>query len=234
MGIGRKSGRNKARNTFDGKRWGEGSVGTNEVTGPAIQDTSWEKSKSGYGSGWQKPTWTTREERAQRRAERNAKRAEKKRSVRAGGLSKIIEDKKKNILKDPHADDDKGKMKLNRDGAIGYLEDMLMSGGSVISSNGGICLDGEENGVPSAADGETLVYSMKDGKRKWLKASSYGIGGVKTEVRNVVTAIRYDAETHQLLAIFEQVEVIKKDVGVKPEETVIFTATPLSAEIGQG
>ena len=228
IGIGsRKFKKNKLRTTFDGMRWGEGFIRANEMTGPAIQDTSWQKAKEGYGSGWQEPKRTTKEERRARREERNNRNA----------LRDLIQNRKDNLIKDPHADDDKGKLKLNREGKEGYLADQLMRGGSIFAAKGGLCLDGEENGVPATTEGETLFYSIKDGERKWRKGGGGDSGaGIKTEERSVITALRYDTKTHQLLAVFETVKVIKggggDSGGGDPEETVIFTATPLSAELG--
>lgn len=159
------SGGRRKRSTFDGMRWGEGSVRTNEMTGPAIRDTSWQKSKEGYGSGWNQPRHTTKEERRNARAQKR-----QERSDWSNGLKGLIDSKRERTIKDPHADDDKGKVKVKRDGKDGYLEDQLMRNGSIACTDGGLCLVGEENGTPAAANGETLVYSIKNGERKWRVA----------------------------------------------------------------
>lgn len=162
MGIGGTK-RRRAQSVFDGMKWGEGSVGTDETTDPAIRDTSWEKPKQGYGSGWQQPGRTTK---AERRA--------KKRSALYG----LLDARRNKRLKDPHEDDDKGKVQLNREGDMGYLADALKDGGSVIAAQDGLCLDGEENGAPPS-DGSTYAYTFKNGERKWRKTGDEGENGDK-------------------------------------------------------
>lgn len=115
-------------------------------------------------------TWTTKEERAWKRAMRKAERMERRRA-KGGGLSGLLDKKKMKRLKDPHDDDDVGKVRMDREDAPDFLERKMARGGSVFASRKGMCLKGEEDGSGSDDGSDCIwLYSSKAGERKWRSA----------------------------------------------------------------
>ncbi len=112
-----------------------------------------------------KSRWKTKE---QRRAER--------------GLKGLLRDKRRKRLKDPHEEDDIGKVRLKKGGALDFVDAHLKRDGSLAVATDGLCLKGEDQGSRTTmSETNRYVYSEVESTKKWRSVEE-----VAQDVRGVL------------------------------------------------
>lgn len=110
-------------------------------------------------------TFTSGQENAERTKANWKTKAERKAER---GLKALLDDKKNKKLKDPHDDDDLGKVRLEEKGKLDFVKNQLQADGSLSVSTTGLCLKGEDRGTRTViSDSKKYVYSEVEDEKKW-------------------------------------------------------------------
>ena len=154
----------------------------------------WGRNHSGRLENRSGHSFTSGEENAER-TKANWRTKEERRAER--GLRGLLEDKRRRRLKDPHEDDDVGKVRLKKGGSLDFVDAQLKRDGSLAVATDGLCLKGEDQGSRTTmSESGKYVYSEQENAKKWRS-----IEEVAQDVREIIGGggmFSWDAKTRTM------------------------------------
>lgn len=148
------------------------------------------------------------------------------------GMKDLLEEKRKERLKDPQEARKEGMVRLSQDDSYpDFIKGKCKRDGSVIVCQDGICLSGEDRRMALGGE-DTYVYSMKNGIREWRKAGTMGASGGEEGVQEAIAGssgmFAWDSKSKTMKAggcMVGRTWVNASGVGEKPDGTYWLKVT---------